>query len=121
LRDTLLTRDAHDSIVDLFDDFWPESPTPAAYCLGVWYLAKSYAGEIAVDKVGTHLTLVNMPVKKIAHYIRGLLAAATRAPKLVRSCTFRVAQLPKLLEIALGFSRQEVASQGNRYFRVRAQ
>src|SRR5215472_6682056 len=44
-----------------------------------------------------------------AGYYGGLLAAAARAPKLVRSCTFRVAQLPKLLEIALGFLRQEVA------------
>ena len=57
-----------------------------------------------------------MPVKKnctlyygAAGYYGGLLAAAARAPKLVRSCTFRVAQLPKLLEIALGFLRQEVA------------
>ena len=53
-----------------------------------------------------------MPVKKnCTLYSGGPLAAATRAPKLLRSCTFRRAQLPKLLEIAFGFLRQEVARQ----------
>jgi hypothetical protein len=31
---------------------------------------------------------------------------------LVRSCTFRVTQLPKSLEISLGILRQEVARRG---------
>jgi hypothetical protein len=46
LRDTLLVRDAHDSVVDLFDDLGSESPAPAAHGLGVRHFAIRLRAEL---------------------------------------------------------------------------
>src|SRR5215813_6381840 len=64
--DTLLVRDAHDSVVDLFDAIWSESQAPAAHGLGIRHFGEAYAGEVAVDQVGTHLTLEHV-IAPIAH------------------------------------------------------
>jgi len=52
-----------------------------------------------------------MPVKKIAHYIRGAAGRGDEGTKTGTLLHFSKGSLPKLLEIALGFLRQEVARQ----------
>src|SRR5215469_9221518 len=54
---TLLVRDAHNSVVNLFDNLWPESAAPAAHRFRIGHFGESDSGKIAIDKIGAHFTL----------------------------------------------------------------